>query len=86
MVITVDRARRSLIAADGTLWEVYSHAGTVESLVAAAGLKLSPYDEVYLDGRQVARDAPLPAPAVKRPRSTTHAGVPGRATIPSRCV
>jgi resuscitation-promoting factor RpfB len=49
--VTVRRARQGLIAADGTVHEVYSHADRVGTLLADAWLSVAPEDEIWLDGR-----------------------------------
>ncbi len=60
-VITVARARPVWIEADGERRLVYSRARTLAQLFAEAGVFISPYDEVLVDGRPVAAlDAPFP--------------------------
>ena len=76
--ITVIRARQALINADGEMREVYSQARTVGEILADAGLRLDPNDEIWLEGQQQASpDTPLPAspppgpPRFARPRPWT---------------
>lgn len=62
LTITLQRARRAEIAADGTLFTLFTHAATVEELLMQAGLRLAPQDEVWLDGAQVTLTTALPPP------------------------
>jgi uncharacterized protein YabE (DUF348 family) len=62
--VTVSRARRHLVAADGGVREVYSQAKTVRELLVGAGYPLRPYDEVRVDGNPVAQEAELPAAVI----------------------
>jgi uncharacterized protein YabE (DUF348 family) len=64
MAITVQRARRSLISADGSLFEVYTQAKTVGDLLAQAGLRTGSHDEVSLDGQPATPETVLPAPVM----------------------
>ncbi len=73
VTVTVQRARPVRIEADGRTWEVRTRAETVRQLFLDAGIPISPYDEVFVDGQRVTDlDAPLPAAAppdiVPRPR------------------
>ncbi len=60
--ITVLRARRGLISADGSLFEVYDRSRTVGELLAAAGLRVGGHDELMLDGSPATLGSVLPAP------------------------
>ncbi len=60
LAITVHRARLGLIEADGDLRQVQTHAATAGELLAEAGIRLAPKDEIWLDGAQVAPMFPLP--------------------------
>lgn len=62
LAVTVQHARPGLIAADGTVHQVYSHATTAGALLADAGVRLGQADELWLDGVQVTTDALLPLP------------------------
>jgi resuscitation-promoting factor RpfB len=84
--VTVSRARRHLVSADGAVREVYSHAATVQQLLISSGYPLSSYDEVWVDGSRVAQDAALPAaviPAQPVRFARSHAWV-GREAEPVR--
>lgn len=61
LAVRVERARPVLISADGNLTRVYTRAASVGALLGQAGLVLYPHDEIWLDGRQVPVDEPLPA-------------------------
>lgn len=60
LVVEIVRARPGLVSSDGMLHEVYTLAGTVGGMVAAAGVHLSPNDEILLDGEPVLAGSPLP--------------------------
>ncbi len=60
LVVTVTRARAALIDADGGTQAIYSRAGTVGELVAAAGIRLAEADEIWQEGALVAAGAPIP--------------------------
>ena len=63
MSVTVTRARPGLVNVDGRLAQVYVQAGSIGEMVAAADVRLGAHDEVWLDGRRVTPDAPLPPAA-----------------------
>lgn len=60
LAIGIRRARPALVSADGMLREVYAQAETVADMLAAAGLRLAPEDELLLDGQLAAPDTALP--------------------------
>ena len=60
--IFVQRARRGLVSADGSLFEVYSQSRTVGELLAAARLQPDLHDELTLDGAPASAGSALPAP------------------------
>ncbi len=60
LAVVIQRARPALVNADGVLREVHAQAATVADVLAAAGVRLAPEDEVLLDGLPVAHGAPLP--------------------------
>lgn len=70
LVVQVTRARAALIDADGGTRTIYSRAGTVGELVAAAGIRLAAADEIWQEGALVAATAPIPPapPASAGPR------------------
>ena len=62
LVVTIVRARPGLVDADGRLHQVYTQARTVGELIQSAGVRLGAYDEIWLDGAQVAFETALPSP------------------------
>jgi resuscitation-promoting factor RpfB len=62
LAVTIVRARPGLVDADGRLHQVYTQARTVGELIQSAGVRLGAYDEIWLDGAQVAFETALPAP------------------------
>ena len=63
LAVTIVRARPGLVDADGRLHQVYTQARTVGELIQSAGVRLGAYDEIWLDGAQVAFETALPSPA-----------------------
>ncbi len=61
--VVIVRARRGLVEADGTLYEVFAQATTIGEMLTAAGVALNGEDELYLEGRLVSLADPLPAPS-----------------------
>ncbi|MGD2207479.1 MAG: ubiquitin-like domain-containing protein, partial [Anaerolineae bacterium] len=59
MTIRVKRARLVTLRADGRSSQLRTHATTVGGLLAEAGVRIGPGDELWLDERLVADDAPL---------------------------
>ena len=62
LAVTIVRARPGLVDADGRLHQVYTQARTVGELIQSAGVRLGAYDEIWLDGAQVAFETALPSP------------------------
>jgi len=60
MAVEIVRARPVEIEADGQLLTLRTHARTVAQLLDEAGLRLNRHDELWLDGRPVTLQAPLP--------------------------
>jgi len=75
MVITVQRARRVVMEADGRRWEVPTWAETVQGVLADAGLKVNAYDRLWLDGEPATPETRLPpAPVPSRVSSRVPQG------------
>jgi uncharacterized protein YabE (DUF348 family) len=62
LAVTIVCARPGLVDADGRLHQVYTQARTVGELIQSAGVRLGAYDEIWLDGAQVAFETALPTP------------------------
>jgi resuscitation-promoting factor RpfB len=62
LAVTIVRARPGLVDADGRLHQFYTQARTVGEVIQGAGVRLGAYDEIWLDGAQVAPETALPAP------------------------
>ena len=62
LAVTIVRARPGLVDVDGRLHQVYTQARTVGELIQSAGVRLGAYDEIWLDGAQVAPETVLPPP------------------------
>ena len=69
LAVTIVRARPGLVDADGRLHQVYTQARTVGELIQSAGVRLGAYDEIWLDGAQVAPETALPPPARQEART-----------------
>lgn len=84
--VTVARARRGLVEADGLLREVYVQGDTVGEMVAAAGILLGEADELHMEGLVVTPADPLPLPAAvpSRPRFSHSRPWMGHAPAPVR--
>jgi hypothetical protein len=62
LAVMIVRARPGLVDADGRLHQLYTQARTVGELIQSAGVQWGAYDEIWLDGAQVAFETALPAP------------------------
>jgi uncharacterized protein YabE (DUF348 family) len=62
LAVMIERARPGLVDADGRLHQIYTQARTVGEVIRSAGVRLGAYDEIWLDGAQVAPETALPAP------------------------
>lgn len=63
--VTIQRARRWRVLADGRDLAVTSWGTTPRSILADAAIPIEPYDEVVLDAQQLGADQTVPAPALK---------------------
>ncbi len=61
-VIAVQRARPCMIYADGETYLVHTHAATVGGVLAGADMRLTPGDEIWMDGSRVGPETLLPHP------------------------
>jgi len=56
MEVRVTHARPVLIRADGRTWQVRTHAGSADQVLAEAGLSLAPYDRVDVESGLAGED------------------------------
>lgn len=84
MVVQVQRARPATLVVDGQARQLYSHATTAGGLLAEAGVRAGPGDEIWIDGRLVDAEAPLLSPGYDA-RQVSHRGglrLPARPALP----
>ncbi|MCD6290821.1 MAG: DUF348 domain-containing protein [Anaerolineae bacterium] len=67
--IVVRRARLAQVEADGRTWQVRTQARTLRKLLDDAGVHVSPYDEVRLNGT-LTTDLEAPLPVASRAQTT----------------
>lgn len=79
MEITIQRARHILIEADGRRWEIPTWAETVQGVLEDAGLKVSTYDRLWLNGEPATPETRLPSAPV--PSRSLPRAAPGRARL-----
>jgi uncharacterized protein YabE (DUF348 family) len=60
MAVRVQRAHPVALGVDGRVRNLRTHAATLGDLLAEAGVRMGPGDEIWLDGRLAAPQTPLP--------------------------